>query len=859
MDYLRLTLALALPWAAGSLWLAAVERRFGDGSRNLARLLGYGFFLGIAGLQGIVLGYDALTGSVAFWPITLILGLTAAAGGTLLARGSGARVASPATGPAQPRHATAARLLCGLLLAWTALHLALNAIEIVHRPIFPWDAWLSWMYRAKAWFHAGAVLPMDSPVDWLRGAGTAAYNVPGNGYPTLPSIAALWSATALGAWREPLVNLPVLLCGPALALGFYGQSRATGLPRWASVTGVYLLLSIPLVGAHLSLGGMADIWMAGYAGLGLVALVGGLYRRCRRHIVLGLAMVALGAAVKNEGVIWLLAALFTLAGALWPRRLVGALVALVLAAGVAGLLGVHLVDLPLLGKLGVEDGRLYIPFLGNHALADFELVDDYFSNFFAGGSWHLLWPLVLGSLPAFRTLPPGPPARACVALLVALFLTQLLIFEGTEQGQWAEQWTAINRLPLHFAPALVFLLVLVAHRVVERAGPDRTGVSGRLAVPVLGLFIAAAGMIGYLYWTQPATGGEVRRFAAGDLRIAIGEGRMEGDRGIITGYGNGVALLSSGDTRVDTEAFRVLAVDTAGNRRVRVRFFWRPADRPEELQFLELGRPGAKHLDLGTHPGWRGQAVELGLLFFGDGGDEVAFKSLTLLPGSLAGSLQVVWSGWREPSFWSQKSANFLSAGAPLSAVPLPLAAAAWWAITALLALALARRVPAPGITVLLCAIAAWWLLDLRWTVNRLDQAAATLDFYAGDRIDYLDMGNDRALLSLAERATSSLGAGDRVLVAADFPRADFEVLRTRYHLLPLPAYGHTGPLAGAPRHLGDHLLLLARPAPGDPESAARQEALTAAVGAWSGRPASVVFDAPNGILFRLGEAAGGG
>jgi hypothetical protein len=59
----------------------ALENRY-RWARTVAPLkAGYGLFLGYAALQGLVLAYSRLTGSVDFWPILVAIALLALAGG----------------------------------------------------------------------------------------------------------------------------------------------------------------------------------------------------------------------------------------------------------------------------------------------------------------------------------------------------------------------------------------------------------------------------------------------------------------------------------------------------------------------------------------------------------------------------------------------------------------------------------------------------------------------------------------------------------------------------------------------------------------------------------------------------------
>jgi uncharacterized membrane protein YwaF len=89
------------------------------------------------------------------------------------------------------------------------------------------------------------------------------------------------------------------------------------------------------------------------------------------------------------------------------------------------------------------------------------------------GSWNLLWLLVAASLliAVLGKEPPASPARrAGVAFILVFLATQLFIFGFTDQGVWADTYTAINRLPLHFAPALIFTAFIIIHERMKRMG-----------------------------------------------------------------------------------------------------------------------------------------------------------------------------------------------------------------------------------------------------------------------------------------------------------------------------------------------------------------------------------------------------
>ncbi|MCB1674794.1 MAG: hypothetical protein KDI01_00785, partial [Halioglobus sp.] len=712
--YVYLSLALLLPWLDGYLWLAAAECRLHAGRGHTARQLGYGLFLGFAALQAVVLAYSHFLGAVAFWPIMAVMGLLALVGGALYLAptGAGLQLDSPLPGAPQraaPAQASRAQtVLFWLFATWAGVHLLFVAIEILHRPIFPWDAWLNWMYRAKAWYYSGHIFALDSPAQWLDGSGQTAYNVAGNHYPTFVPVLGLWAATALGRWSETLVNLPVLCCGIALGLALYGQCREYGLARWHSALCAYLLLSIPLVGAHLALAGQADIWMAGFTGLGFAALLHGMLRRRRSQVLLGLVMAALATGVKLEGGVWFAAALLTLGLATCTRSTLAALALLGTFAALGWAAGITYLELPVLGGLGIADGRVHVPLLGSYALQSFALWDDYRDNFFLVGTWHLLWLFLLLAAVSLVRLPAARLRRTLAVFYLVVLLAQLFIFQGTESGRWAEDWTAINRLPLHFSPALVFSLAILWRAFADRSA-DAPGAARIAAGAVLGLATTFAGAALFLYASYPAGDGQARHYSITNMRLVVGGGHSQGDIGVVDRYQNNIAILSSGPVSFEAAGLGLARIETAPGAYKRATFFWRNGTTARDLHSVDVPGQGSRWLSLGDLPAWRGHITEVGLMFYAEGDQVVRFHGLDLVPGSLGAHLDKLLRDWLHTSQWSQKSVNWLPAGAASTTLPLPALMGAWILVMALatVILAAAHR-PGALATLLVSAIAAW-------------------------------------------------------------------------------------------------------------------------------------------------------
>jgi len=468
---------LLLPWLVGALWLMAIESRVGTRRpHNRFRQVGYGFFLGYALLSLLIIVCDSWLANNS-WPLIMVVLLLAALAAGLaiwLGKQKDSQATNVTLRPPQTGRDLTQTALLAVMIAWILFHLALVAVEVLNQPVFPWDAWQTWVYRAKAWYLSGGMAVTINSEQWIGATSPVAYTMHGASYPPLPSIIPYWAALSLGRWSETLVGLPALLAGLAIGMALYGQCREAGMSRLFSVTACYLLYSTPLFATHVALAGYADLWMAGFTGLGFVALMRGAISKLGFQTVLGVLMLGLALLVKNEAAVWLLAGMLMFAVIKLPwRTLLIAGLALLIGISASFMLGLDYIDLPLLGTLGIVNGRVEIPFIGSFTLEANNIWLVYWHNFFTMGSWNLLWMLVAASLVLgiFRSMMSAAPGfRAVAVFIVILLATQLFIFGFTHQGIWADTYTAINRLPLHFLPALVFAALVVCGDPPDQAG-----------------------------------------------------------------------------------------------------------------------------------------------------------------------------------------------------------------------------------------------------------------------------------------------------------------------------------------------------------------------------------------------------
>ncbi len=462
-----LVTAYILPWMTGAVWLVLLdslalrERELSPGilqtpTINWPRVLGYGFFLGNFICAAAIYAVHAVLQQLSITAIAVIMiGLSVA--GLFLIRHRYRKRRFDFIGRL-PLLDGDHKLLVSLLLALILLHLLLAGLELLSRPVLPWDAWTTWTYRAKIWFLNQQLSSLVGPEAWLTSTNPGTYTIDAHTYPAIVSLIQLWPVQVYGYWSDSLAVLPGLLAGIAIALALYGQGRSLGWPPLTVLVAVYMLLSIPLLDAHLALAGYADLWLSGFAGLGFMALLQWTQSNDRSQLLLGLLLLILGLLIKREGMIWTLAGLLLVSVYLLPWQL---LLAIVTGLVLAVVSGHSLLEVPVLGKLGYENGVLYLAQLGVFPLQLQDISTAVATNLIFHSSWNLLTVYLAAAL-LLVFLPLCRPIKWTLLWFLLLVSSVIAgIFLLTEEGRWAQDNTALNRIIIQVLPALMFSLFMV--------------------------------------------------------------------------------------------------------------------------------------------------------------------------------------------------------------------------------------------------------------------------------------------------------------------------------------------------------------------------------------------------------------
>lgn len=454
-------LALGVPWLAGTLWVRWLWRDAACGVWPLT--LGYGFILGSLATT-LLLRIQAAAGLAPslIGPLALMF-LIGIAGGWLLWRRLQSVDCLSKPGWQWSDQSAWQHLLFGLLLLWLLWRLGGLALEIWWRPLYPWDAWVTWTVRPKVWASLGAWVPFVDPQRWVADPLGSVYTIEAWTYPMTVPLLALWPTLALPGWNETAANLPWFGAALALGLAFYGQMRLWGGVPLVALLLVWLLLSLPILDSHIALAGYADLWMAVVFSLAAVAFFQWVRTADRRQGILALLLALMCPLIKLEGTVWLAmflpALLVVWLRGKWLWGLVGISGMLAIVWWLVG--GVSF-NLPGLGEFHFKPDLIAVPYLGRFNVGYRGSWLPVLKNFFVLANWHLFWYLVIVALVVdIRQLHTARWRRVMTVFISTCLSMLFVLFFLTDAQLWAEQYTSINRVFLHFVPALLFWVMTV--------------------------------------------------------------------------------------------------------------------------------------------------------------------------------------------------------------------------------------------------------------------------------------------------------------------------------------------------------------------------------------------------------------
>ena len=367
---------------AGFGFCQASTRRLGLPDDALINL-GLGFFAAMA-LVSFIISQNWLPISTVSRAILLVSCCAAAVTALYFNRES--RLALTAVIPLGSR-LTSLNVVCLCLIS---SYLTLILLNNMSQQVFPWDAFTTWMFRAKVWVTTDQAVDFATFNEWLvSGSG---FTLPAAHYPISLSAVAAFAAAVSGGWSDQAASIPWFFVMTASALIMAGLCRLQ-IPNQpiAALFGATLMVTAPLVHWHGVLAGYADIWIMGTSGMGLAGICLWTQHKARSTLAASVLLLALGCLWKSEGWLWLaLGCGVAMAFNFWPRR---TLWGWVVIAPVAVLLGItQPVDLGPLGLWGVTESTLSAGWFGVFAARPFNPLPAFLETSILQGNFLLLVP-----------------------------------------------------------------------------------------------------------------------------------------------------------------------------------------------------------------------------------------------------------------------------------------------------------------------------------------------------------------------------------------------------------------------------------------------------------------------------------
>lgn len=712
--------------------------QFRDLPRSLTLGAGYGIGAVIAGKGLAWASLMGLSLNISSWAVTtagLLMGgwLFYSRSSTLVCTTDGSAWQRESLQSASSRPIYKDPLIICLLLLM-AVHFAITLSNNLTRPIFPWDAFTTWMYRAKAWALEDFITPMASVREWIALGGTAGYALPAYQYPTALSVYAAFTSSLAGGWQPAAASAPWTFCFIALCMVAHGTLTLAGTTQRQAFAGAYLLCSLPLLNIHAGLAGYGDLWMALLSGGGLALLLVWRAKRMAGSLWLALLLLLAGTQIKTEGWLWLMlgVSFLLLDGFARKFNYRWLLAGIALLAGAIWMTSITHVSLGPLGQWGLTDTHLYAGALGRFTLRPYNPASNYFDILFQQANFTLLastYTIALVVM-AFLHRESAAPYWLMGSLIA---VSQAIIFGFSSYSEYAETGTAIARLLIHFTPVAVLTIVLAWQSIYAAlyTGEARRQATASLqeclvqrrrtiSSTVVALSIAIISPAVVLL-TPFGSEGEQQSLSFDSNDFVVMAGRTtKSDQGqqFIDSPIN-VGVLKAQLKQFGQPLPRYLATDTSMKRPRDTAFYW-VLEGETDVQSIAISGSGKFIEDLHQYPKWQDENIrEIGYIV-----KEEVFETTRLhglsLKNSLGGSDMITLAHqWLSSEPTSQRLINNT-----LGHADAPITRNAWMIVSLMIAVVLVGGImflvpklsPLPSLAT--TVIALWVLSDLAATIT---------------------------------------------------------------------------------------------------------------------------------------------
>ena len=555
----------------------------------------------------------------------------------------------------------ALRNLIGIIIVSFLFLILLNN---VYREIFAWDAFTTWMYRAKVWVLSNRVETFSSTTQWLE-SGSAHFVLEAAHYPIAVSAIAAFAAVLSGGWSDQAASLPWFFAAASSTLVLLGLCRCQAPhSRWAPLIACGMLATTPLLHLQGSLAGYADIWIMGTSGMGLAGLCIWSQNRNNALLAVSFLLLGLGCLWKLEGWVWLSLGLAAFFAYLAAQRF-GAQFWLGIPLALAAAWAMQPIDLGGWGIWGVTGNAFRFGSLGSIALLPQNPLWNYVDMTFWRANFLLLMPLylvVLFLLAIWRR--PGSGLYLMMGFGIASI--HFVIFGLSAYSHFAQIGTTANRFLLQTLP--VFIVTISAASQLAWRQPVSTGTVNRPPHSPLtyGLILAGLALASTLPMVMLAvdSGGRENdhtlHYDAAELSPVVGEW-VKGEQGFQFTGSNlpiGVARAPLKSLRITLPRYLITNSWMASPRTIS--FYWINTETTR-VHSVPLAVSGSSIIDMADYADfWQHPVIELGYLVQPAYFNATGVRSLTLSP-NLFDATEALFRHWLTPEPLSHRLINIAS------------------------------------------------------------------------------------------------------------------------------------------------------------------------------------------------------
>lgn len=455
MNVLFFLFAMLMPWVLGFLIVKPfLNRRRG----YLPFAIGAGYVLGWFVVILVFRGYDYFQRPFDIYEIVLIQCLIAIPLMFLKVGASDGIKFKQDNRDSKLTYVLVTAVVLLLLYRW-----GLTLVDLLSKPVFPWDGWFSWAAKAKAFYYAQKISPLISiEYPFWSFKGEDVFFVGEMRHPHFVSLIQTYTAMAWGEWRDGVVSLPWLGLSVAMSLTVFGGLRYLGAKQLPAILTAYAVVSLPVLDIHVSLGSYADAWV----GLALLVfayiLVFFLTSGKWKILFLLFAFLLIGYFTKGSSLVFFLTLSMVV---VW--RLFGALRSMLLLSFM--LIGLYLISTNLFGpKFFALLTKLFSSGITQQMMKYHPVADKVWQEWMIFNNHHYV--LIAGLISLFFLAFNNTMVRGrfygfvllSVAGISCLLLFLAIVFFTTKMAG-SNFFGYFNRVSLFFIPLLSLVSVSVYH------------------------------------------------------------------------------------------------------------------------------------------------------------------------------------------------------------------------------------------------------------------------------------------------------------------------------------------------------------------------------------------------------------